>query len=90
MVKKVVKSIEPLDEEELEKDIKFALNSRSDTEELLISELMNVIKYHTNEALSRYQHHLVEDISRNLKNEVLSIVVRSKRSSIVEDEGDDW
>lgn len=87
-MKKVVRSIEPLDEEELEKDIKFALNSRADTEETLLAELVNVVKYHTNEALSRYQHHLVEDISRNLRNEILSIVVRSKRSAIVEDDND--
>lgn len=87
-MKKVVRSIEPLDEEELEKDIKFVLNSRSDTEELLISELVNVVKYHTNEALSRYQLHIVEDLSRNLKNEILEIIVRSKRSSIVEDDNE--
>lgn len=88
MVKKVVKSIEQLDEAELEKDIKFVLQNRSDTEELLLQELVSVVKYHTNEALSRYQFHLVEDLSRSLKNEILEIIVRSKRETIVEDDNE--
>ena len=89
-MKKVTKQIQPLDEEELEKDLRFAFTNRSETEDQFIEEVMPTIKYHLNEAMSKYQAALVDDISRDLRAHVLSIVVRSKRETIVEDDDETW
>lgn len=89
MNKKVIRQIEPLDEDELEKDLRFIWNNRSETEDQFLEEIVPTIKYHLNEAMARYQLSMIDDISRQLKNEVVGIVVRSKRATVVEESTDD-
>lgn len=90
MVKRVVKQIQPLDEDELEKDIRFAFNARSETEDQFVDEMIGVVKYHVNEAMSKYQQKLIDDLSFHMKNEIISVIVRNKRETVVEDEDDEW
>lgn len=89
-MKKVLKSIQPLDEAELEKDIRFALNARSETEDQFVEEMLGVVKYHINEVMSKYQESLLKDLTFHMKNEIISVIVRSKRETIVEDDNDEW
>lgn len=90
MVKKVIQQIEPINEEELEKDLRFIWNNRSETEDQFLEELIPTIKYHLNEAMARYQVRLINDLGRQLKNEVIGIVVRNKRGTIVEEDDNEW
>lgn len=89
-MKKVIRSIQPLDEAELEKDIRFTFNTRSETEEQFVDEMMAVVRYHVNEAVSKYQQSLLKDLTFHMKNEIISVIVRSKRETITEDEDSGW
>lgn len=90
MVKTVLRQIQPLDEEELEKDIRFTFNNRSDTADQFVDEMIPIIKYHLNQAMSKYQDKLVEDLSFHMKNEIISVIVRNKRETVVEDDDNGW
>lgn len=89
-MKQVIKQIEPLDEDELEKDLRFLFNTRSETTDQFIEEAIPVIKYHLNQAMSKYQESLLKDLTFHMKNEIISVIVRSKRETIVEDDNDEW
>lgn len=95
MVKTVIKSIQPLAEEELEKDLRFLFHNRSDTADQFIGEAIPIIKYYLNQAMSQYQEDLVNDLSLHLKNEVIGVIMRNKRETVVEDhppmeDDNDW
>ena len=89
---KVYKSIEPLDEEELEKDIRFALQTKWETDDHLVDELIPIIRYHQNEAMAKFQEKMLEDITQYFKGELAGVIMRSRRETgvVVSDVKHDW
>jgi hypothetical protein len=85
IVKKVLKQIQPLNEEELVADLKFLLNTHWDTNDQLIEQLVPLVKYHVTQVMSDYNQEIITNISRHLQSEVVGVVVRSKREAVYED-----
>jgi hypothetical protein len=89
---RVIKQIEPVDMDELEKDLRFLYHNRTDTVDLFVDEAIPVFKYHLNELVARYQEQLLADLTSSLSGEIAGIIMRSRRETIktpVEDP-DDW
>lgn len=92
-MKKVVRSIANINMDELEQDLKFALHNRSDTDELLLETLMDVVTYHVNQAVATNQTEIVNELSLYFRNEAIGVVkrVRENRPKLeVTDNGLDW
>lgn len=92
-MKKMVRSIANINMDELEQDLKFALHNRSDTDELLLETLMDVVTYHVNQAVATNQIEIVNELSLYFRNEAIGIVkrVRENRPKLeVTDNGLDW
>jgi len=89
---KVYKSIEPLDEEELEKDLRFALQTKWETDDHLVDALIPIVRYQHNEAMGRFQEKMLEDITQYFKGELAGVIMRSRRESgvVVSDDPSDW
>lgn len=89
--KRIVKrQIEALDEDELDKDLRFLYHNRSDTVDLFIEEAIPIIKYHINEVMVRYQDRLLADLTNSLKGEIAGILLRTRRETIYEKPHVDW
>lgn len=92
-MKKMLRSIANINMDELEQDLKFALHNRSDTDELLLETLMDVVTYHVNQAVATNQIEIVNELSLYFRNEAIGIVkrVRENRPKLeVTDNGLDW
>lgn len=83
--RKVIKQIQPLNEEELETDLKFLLMHHSDTAEHFVQEAIPVIKYHLNLAMADYQEKLLENLTWSLKGEIAGIILRTRRDSVYDE-----
>lgn len=83
-MKQVIKQVQPIDEDELATDLKFLYHNRSDTVDQFIEEATAVMRYHLNQAVANYQYSLHEDLKRQISNEILQIIVRSEKPSIVQ------
>jgi hypothetical protein len=80
--RKVVREIEPLDEDELIADLKFLYHNRTDTVDLFIEEAIPLIKYHINEVMVKYQDRLMDDLTNSLKGEIAGVILRTRRETI--------
>lgn len=80
--RKVTKQIEPLDEDELEKDLRFLYHNRSDTADLFVEEAIPVIKYHVNQVMAAYQEKLLEELTQYLKGEIAGVILRTRRETV--------
>ena len=89
-MKHVIKEISPTDVDALEADLKFLYNNRSDHVDQFVEEGIALFKSHLHDAMHNYQTQLLEDMSRHLRNEVLNVIVRSRREAVVEDIQDEW
>lgn len=83
--RKIVKEIEPLDEDELTTDLKFLYHNRSDTVDLFIEEAIPVMKYHINQVMVAYQEKLMETLTNSLHGEIAGIILRTRRETILDD-----
>lgn len=90
MPKNVIKQVSPIDEESAEADLKFLYHNRSDTSDQFVEQGLALIKNHVNEAMLNYQMQLIEDLSTQMRGEIVNIIVRNKRQSIVEESDDEW
>lgn len=82
MPDRVVKQVEPVDEDELEKDLRFIYHNRNDTVDQFLDEATSVMKYHLNEMMVRYQEGLLNDLTSSLRGEILDVIVRSRRPTV--------
>jgi hypothetical protein len=81
---KLVKPMDMLNIEDLQRDLLFSIRNRGATEELLVEDLTAVVKAHLKEVCQKYEWALVEDITEELRNNVLGTVVRAKHVGIPE------
>lgn len=96
--RRVIREIEPLDEDELTTDLKFLFHNRTETVDLFIEEAIPMIKYHINEVMVKYQDKLMADLTNSIKGEIAGVILRTRRETIynapllkpAEDTRNDW
>lgn len=81
--RKVTSQIQPLDEDELEKDLRFVYQNRSDTVDQFIEEMIPIFKYHANEVMAAYQDKLLDGLTESLRGEIAGIILRMRRETVI-------
>lgn len=85
--RKSFKQIEPLNEDELDKDLRFLYHNRSDTADQFVDEAVPMIKYHVNEVVARYQERLLDELTEYMRGEIAGIILRVRRETILQPKG---
>jgi hypothetical protein len=80
--RKVQRMIEPLDEADLETDLKFLYHNRTDTVDQFIDEAIPVIKYHVNQVMTTYQDRLLEELTDYMRGEIAGVILRVRRETV--------
>lgn len=80
--RRVVREIEPLDEDELTTDLKFLFHNRTEHIDQFIEEAIPMIKYHINEVMVKYQDKLMNDLTNSLKGEIAGVILRTRKETI--------
>lgn len=75
--------IEPLNEDELDKDLRFLFHNRSETVDQFVEEAIPVIKYHVNQVIGQYQERLLDELSSYLRGEIAGVMLRVKREQVI-------
>lgn len=81
--KKSYSEIQPVDEEELDKDLRFLFHNRSDTVDQFVEEAIPVFKYHLNKIMDEYQDGLLDDLTENLRGEIVNVMIRTRRGRVI-------
>lgn len=84
-MRKVLRSIQPLDEDELEKDLRFLFHNRSETVDQFVDEAIPVFKYHANQVMASYQESLLENLTNSLKGDIAGIILRTRRETVYDE-----
>lgn len=87
--RKVLKQIEPLDEEDLETDLRFLFHNCTETADQFVDEAIPVIKYHVNQVMASYQDKLLDALTDQIRGEIAGIVLRVRRETVVVKDGED-
>ena len=77
------REIEPLDEDELETDLRFLFHNRSETVDQFVEEAIPVIKYHVNQVMARYQDRLLPELTNYLAGEIAGVILRVRRETVI-------
>lgn len=84
--KQEFRQIEPLDEDELDADLRFLYHNRTDTVDQFVEEAIPVIKYHVNEVIAKYQDKLLSELTNHIQGEIAGVILRVRREVVLRPE----
>ena len=83
--KRVIRQIQPINEDELEIDLRFIYDHHANDADRFIDETISIIKYHVNLAMVDYQDAILGDLTHHLQHEVSSVILRTRRETSYEE-----